>query len=279
VKSEKSGQEKTTIIDAIRAFLSPGYHLLIDGFEGIRFWFRRKLRQAARRGSTFPTKAALCILCVKRPAYVRLAIKNVNSLHLIYPGYKIQIETDDVCALALSRLGRRFDYPSMVEVINRFGKSSDPWQFQKVDCLMNASRNGWVLVDADTIWHSEPVIQPNKVTFLVKAYSFGDSADERQFLSINEMEKAHQWPHYVTGFVSLPPAFYSEELEALSLSWTRKAFSDQKLKRISEEVGVNVAIQTLIPRDQIMTLKEIDGPNDKNVMQSLYYGCSNKIEE
>jgi hypothetical protein len=167
----------------------------------------------------------------------------------------------------------------MVEVMNRFGKSSEPWQVQKVNCLMNASRNGWVLVDADTIWHGEPIIEQNKVTFLVKAYSFEESEDERHFLTTNELEKAHKWPHYVTGFVSLPPAFYSEELATLSLYWTRKAFSEQKLKRISEEIGVNVAIQLLIPRDRIVTLKKIDGPNDRNIMQSLYYGCSNKIEE
>ena len=173
----------------------------------------------------------------------------------------------------------RFDYPGLVDVVNRFGAEKDPWQFQKVACLMEASRNGWVLVDADTIWHGEPEIDPRKVTLLVKAYDFGKNKAESEFLAKNGMTKALSWPHFVTGFVSLPPAFYSEKLAQMTVEWTRKAFSDERLKRISEEIGVNIAVQTLIPREKVTTLKQIDGPNDTYIMQSLYYGCVNEIDE
>ena len=117
------------------------------------------------------------------------------------------------------------------------------------------------------------------MTLLVKAYDFASNQAEKDFLARNGLAKALTWPHFVTGFVSLPTALYSEELAQLTLEWTKKAFSDERLKRISEEIGVNLAIQTLIPREKITTLKESDGPNDRNIMQSLYYGCVNEIDE
>ena len=266
-------------LEPIKGLLRPSYHFARDKGDEIRFWLKRKLCKARRRRTSFPVKGAFCILCVKRPAYALLAVANVNSLHYLYSGYRVHIMTDDAGAAAVNKLISRLDYPGMVEVINRFGSSSEPWQFQKVRCLMEASRNGWILVDADTVWHHEPGVDPRKVTLLVKAYDFGKNEAEKEFLSKNDMKRALGWPHLVTGFVSLPPAFYSDELASLTMEWTKKAFADGKLKRISEEIGVNLAVQSLIPRDRIATLKQADGPNDKNIMQSLYYGCVNEIDE
>ena len=266
-------------LDVLKAPLRPVYHAIRDKGAEMAFWCKRKLRKARRRGESFPTRGTFCILCVKRSAYAWLAVKNVNSLHYLYPGYQIRIMTDDECARAMDRLKAKIDYPDMVQVINRFGRQKEPWQFQKVNCLMESSKNGWVLIDADTIWHSEPKIDHAKVTLLVKAYDFGKNDAEKDFLARNGLAKAFAWPHFVTGFVSLPTAFYSEELAQLTLEWTKKAFLDERLKRISEEIGVNLAVQTLIPREKLATLKESDGPNDRNIMQSLYYGCINEIDE
>jgi hypothetical protein len=263
----------------IKSLLRPLYHFARDTGAEVLFSYKRKLRKLQRRRASFPVKTTFCILCVKRPAYALLAVKNVNSLHFLHPGYRIRIMTDDAGSAAINKLLGRFDYPGMVEVINRFGSSGEPWQFQKVSCLMEAGRNGWILVDADTIWHHEPGVDPGKVTFLVKAYDFGKNEAEKEFLSKNNMKRALGWPHFVTGFVSLPSAFYSEELANLTMEWTRKVFTDRNLKRISEEIGFNLAVQSLIPEDRITTLKQSDGPNDKNIMQSLYYGCINEIDE
>lgn len=264
--------------ERIKSLLRPLYHGAADRLGEILFWCKRKWRKLQRARTTFPVKGNFCILCVKRLAYARLAAKNVNSLHFLYPGYRIHIVTDDICETALGKVGQ-FDYSDMVEVINRFGRGNEPWQFQKVECLMDASRNGWILMDADTIWHGEPKADPEMVTLLVKAYDFGAKEDEKDFLSKNDMTRALSWPHFVTGFVSLPPALYSEQLASLAMEWTKRAFSDVRLKRISEEIGVNLAIQTLVPREKITTLKETDGPNDRYIMQSLYYGCVNDIKE
>ena len=109
--------------------------------------------------------------------------------------------------------------------------------------------------------------------------NFDKDEAEKDFLTRNGLAKAVRWPHFVTGFVSLPASLYSDELARLTLEWTKKAFQDERIKRISEEIGVNLAVQTLIPRDKITTLKESDGPNDKHIMQSLYYGCVNNVDE
>ena len=237
-------------LDVLKAPLRPLYHAIRDKGAEMAFWCKRKLRKARRRGESFPARGTFCILCVKRSAYAWLAVKNVNSLHYLYPGYQIRIMTDDECARAMDRLKAKIDYPDMVEVINRFGRQKEPWQFQKVNCLMESSKNGWVLIDADTIWHSEPKIDHAKVTLLVKAYDFGKNDAEKDFLARNGLAKAFAWPHFVTGFVSLPTALYSEELAQLTLEWTKKAFLDERVKRISEEIGVNLAVQTLIPREK-----------------------------
>ena len=267
------------ILERIKLSLRLLYHAAKDSAAESSFWFRRKTRKWRRDNTSADIKGTLCILCVKRPAYVRLALKNINSLHFIYPGYRVRIITDDICAAVLDKLITNVDYSNLVEVINMFGSGNEPWQFQKVECLMEASRNGWILVDADTIWHGEPVTNPELVTLLVKAYDFGDNKDERAFLAKNSMPQALSWPHFVTGFVSLPTSLYSDTLAKLAMDWTRKVFADDRLKRISEEIGVNLAIQALIPRDKITTLKQSDGPNDKHIMQSLYYGCVNDVQE
>jgi hypothetical protein len=264
---------------ALKAPLRRVYHAVRDKAEEIQFWCKRKWRKIRRRGKAFPVRNTFCILCVKRPAYALLAAQNINSLHYLYPGYQIRIMTDDECVRPLNRLIAKLDYPDMVEVINRFDGQKDPWQFQKVNCLMESSKNGWVLIDADTIWHDEPRIDPEMVTLLVKANVFGENDAEKDFLAKNGIVKALKWPHFVTGFVSLPSSLYSDELARLTLEWTKKAFLDERVKRISEEIGVNLAVQTLIPFEKITTLKESDGPNDRHIMQSLYYGCINEINE
>ena len=267
------------LLKLLKSLLRPSYHFAKDKASEILFWCKRRLRRIRRRGTSFPVKCTFCILCVKRSAYALLAVRNINSLHYLSPGYRIRIVTDNAGAAAVGRVFKRIDYPHMVEVVNSFGKGTEPWQYQKVSCLMEAGRNGWILVDADTIWHGEPKINPGKVTLLVKAYDFGMNEAEREFLSNNGMTQALAWPHFVTGFVSIPPELCTDELAQLTMDWTKKAFLDERLKRISEEVGVNLAVQTLVPRGKITTLKETDGPNDRYIMQSLYYGCVNEIDE
>ena len=163
--------------------------------------------------------SGVCPACSEECQFPALSVSRI----------RIHIVTDDICETALGKVGQ-FDYSNMVEVINRFGRGSEPWQFQKVECLMDASRNGWILMDADTIWHGEPKADPEMVTLLVKAYDFGVKEDERDFLLKNDMTPALSWPHFVTGFVSLPPALYSEELASLAMEWTKRAFSDERLK-------------------------------------------------
>jgi len=264
-------------VNRIREWLRPAYHAARDGAGDLGFWVRRKA--AKLRHAPGSAGQHFAILCVKRTEYVALAVRNINSLHLQNAGNRVTVFADRRCADALDRVHRRLDYPRQVDVVDRFGNDSRPWQLLKVEALMEAAREGWILVDADTIWHDQPVVDPQRITFLVRAYDFGEVAAERAFLATWRRLDLLEAPHFVTGFMSIPSRCYSDALRASCLEWTARVFEDPKLKRISEEIGVNIALQSAFPREQITTLKASDGPNDKAIMQSLYYGCTNQIEE
>ena len=52
-----------------------------------------------------------------------------------------------------------------------------------------------------------------------------------------------------------------------------------EIKRLSEELAVNLSTQLHYPKDMVVTLKEVDGTKNRTKMESLYYGCKNRITE
>jgi hypothetical protein len=262
----------------VRQVLAPAYHKAKDLTEKVAFFARRKATKIYRLGRTRPTVTTFVVLCVKRNEYARLVVANVNSLHVLNPAYSFRIFVDNACVAAFNR-GSGFDYPSLVSIENRYGNDARPWQLLKVESLMTAAEHGWALVDADTVWHGEPTISQEKITFLVRAYNFGEIEAEREFLHANGRTDLLKAPHFVTGFVNIPRSLYNEELRMSTVKWTERAFSDERLRRISEEIGVNIAVQSAFRPEKIQALKETDGPNDRHIMQSLYYGCINDIKE
>jgi hypothetical protein len=50
-------------------------------------------------------------------------------------------------------------------------------------------------------------------------------------------------------------------------------------RRLSEEFAVNLAIQSNYPPEKLVVLKSKDGWGNKKLLQSLYYGCGNQINE
>jgi hypothetical protein len=262
----------------VRRILAPTYHKAKDFVEKAAFFARRKTTKLSRLGRTRPTVGTFVVLCVKRAEYARLVVANVNSLHFLNPAYSFRIFVDNACAAAFNKVSG-FDYPSLVSIENRYGDDARPWQLLKVESLMTAAEQGCALVDADTVWHGEPTISQEKITFLVRAYAFGEIDAEREFLQVNGRTDLLKAPHFVTGFVNIPRSLYNEELRKSSITWTERAFSDERLRRISEEIGVNIAVQSAFRPEKIQALKETDGPNDRHIMQSLYYGCVNDIKE
>jgi hypothetical protein len=264
-----------TFRDRVRSF----YHSVLDRGRAILLWTTRKYTKLRRAGRLGGLGDHFLILCVKRPEYVPLTIRNINSLHLQSTGNTVTVYADSVCSPVFERQLRKLDYPGRVQIVNRFEDDRRPWQLLKVEALMHAARKDWILVDADTIWHAQPVIDKTKITFLVKAYRFGDIEAERAFLVESGKKDLLSAPHFVTGFVSIPSRFYSDSLHRQCVEWTQRVFGQASLRRISEEIGVNIAVQSSFPLTNLTALKQSDGPNDTEIMQSLYYGCTNNIEE
>ena len=67
--------------------------------------------------------------------------------------------------------------------------------------------------------------------------------------------------------------------------WNNKLnfIKDEKIKtetkRISEEIAINLAVQSNFPNTIISSLKKDGHPKNIEIIQSTYYGCANRIIE
>lgn len=231
------------------------------------------------------------VMCVKRPAYAELVIKNINSLHYHNPAHQVTVFADRVCAKMLQQSVKRLHYPEQVHVVNYFKTLKYPWQYAKVETLIEAALRQMILMDADSIWHADPHIDPQKVMFLVKAYAVKDHPSEKQVVTVLFRKPAwKRYVHYVTGFVSIPSPYMTPQLVKKMRAYVRKMYMSKftflkdpaeraSFQRLAEEIAVSFAVQECIPKKMITTLKEVDGPGNTAVLQSLYYGCANQIKE
>ena len=243
--------------------------------------FLRSIRATHGAGYGF------ALLCVKREPYAIMAIENINSLHFLNPRHSFVIYADDICESVLAENMRRFDYPEKVRVVNAYGSADKPWQRYKIETIIDSSRKGLIFTDADGIWHDDPKIGREEVTLLVLAYPIRSNAIETKvcehlFSDIG----AGAFDHYVTGFVSIPAKLMTDGLADDMRKRTDALLDDpfsflelekdrENIRRLSEELGMNIALQS--NGLSIDTLKKSDGPKDRNILQSLYYGCANEI--
>jgi len=227
------------------------------------------------------------ILCIKKPIYASLVQDNINSLHIYNPRHRFTIITDSACLPSLEKL--TFDYPKQVKFLNNYSDDPRPWQFIKIDTAFLAAEMNTILVDADTLWWSDPVVPAEGVVFQVKNKRFFDWHDEKISLShIFGDQVQKEAFHYVTGFLRIPSTYVTPKLKEAVISLATKLWSfpqDTKiplqnptgLQRLCEEIALGYTLQTFIPPESITTLKENDPYNDKNTMQSLYYGAINGV--
>lgn len=261
----------------------------------VKWYTRRKIRRSYRllrkqflkNESRATGQYDFAIVCVKRPAYVQMAMDNINSLHFLNEKHRLTIYCDQVCLEEFSRIRQFLDYPEKVRALDFFGKAEKPWQYYKIETLITASKSDQILVDADSFWYHEAQINREVITMLVLAYEIKSNPTES--LVINELFKdcpAAKLKHYVSGFVSIPSRFMDSKLESnlrrrvtllLDNPLDFLGESDRRnIRRLAEELAVNISIQLDYP-GEIQTLKSNDGPKDRKIVQSLYYGCANQI--
>ena len=231
------------------------------------------------------------ILCIKKIIYADMVIENINSLHYLNSNHKISIYCDTLCYEYLKSKRNKFDYLSNVEIINSYQIADRPWQFYKIETLIIASKQGAVLTDADGIWHDDPIFDKDKITLLVVANKIKEN-DKEKLLVENIFLKTEwvEFNHYVTGFIYIPSNYMTDKLVedlrknneliySYSLNFIIDASSRDGLRRLSEELSINLSLQSHYPAKVFSTLKSDDGPGSQISLQSLYYGCLNNVNE
>lgn len=266
----------------------------IDKVQYVVYWLRKEIQVVLRSWQVdsrqFQSRS-FSILCVKRLAYVDLVIRNINSLHFHNPKHTVQIFADTVCAEELTRKWKQLDYPSQVTLRNEYTDAKQPWQYLKIETLIAASKSNSVLIDADSMWFGDPHISKDDVTFLVAAYPFKDNHWEKKILNqVFQATETTRYLHYVTGLVSIPSVMMTKTLENRLRRGVKSLFTfdysfigdkmvAESIKRLSEEIVISYVVQESVPYSRIRIVKESDGPGNKQIIQSLYYGCSNIILE
>lgn len=258
----------------------------------LKLFLRRKFWKVFGGFRTKKNSYTFAILCIKKTEYADMAIVNVNSLLSLNPTHKFVLYCDTICAKYLESKKKKFDYPDNVTILGKYGVTEKAWQYYKIEVHIEAAQNNMIDTDADGIWHDDPVLDRSKITMLAHAHNFSDKPNEITTLK-NLFPGNPEWlkfRHCVAAFVSMPSRFMNQKVaddmrrindtifsHPFDFLPTEKERGDAR--RLSEEFAVNLAIQSNYSQEDLVVLKSEDGWGNKNILQSLYYGCGNQINE
>jgi len=231
------------------------------------------------------------MLCFRRPVYVGLAISSINSLHYFNPRHRVTLYLDAVCLQEFGRQKSRLDYKDYVRGVLIEDDPAAPWQLTKLRLVLLSASQGIPFVDADSRWHLDPapLLDPDCVTYLVEVNRLRNVPAECAL--VERGLGRPEWKdlrHYNTGFVSIPGKYCSEEFKGechslarqildFSLTEGVRAEEGRLLRHVCEELALSLAAQIAIGPDNIRTLKAEDGPGNRRVIESFYYGALHGI--
>lgn len=263
----------------------------IDRCEFIIWRWRQQYRR--KRRQTLPQRLSyshrFCTLCVKRTVYVDFAIDQINSLHYYNPYHVFDILGDDTCQKYFETQKHRLDYPANTAFVSLTKETPESWQHYKIEALQYAIEHDGILMDADMYWYADPVVGQWQALFFTHAYFIKDEFAEKQL--VTKVFRHPEWaefPHYTTGVLYLPYSLYTpslkNKLETYIKVQTDQSYSFLKspaqkdiLRRLVDEMAINLAFQTSLPPTQITTLKATDSPGNRQTVLSMYYGSMNRI--
>lgn len=228
------------------------------------------------------------ILCIKKEAYVDLVIRQANSLHYYNPTHKFVVYTDNICSEVLEKNRSLFDYPNQITIKNAFENPTQSWTYYKMEMRIENSRLGGIDIDADMVWHGDPVIDRTRPIMFAPAFVFKDN--EIQSEMILKLFGKPEWlpyTHFVSAFVSIPPEFMTEKLAKdareyvkIMLEHPLDFISEQAVKnsirRTSEEIAICLALQSNFPSLTI-PLKKDGNKKNRELLEPIYYGCENEV--
>lgn len=228
------------------------------------------------------------ILCIKKEAYVDLVIRQANSLHYYNPTHKFVVYTDNICSEVLEKNRSLFDYPNQITIKNAFENPTQSWTYYKMEMRIENSRLGGIDIDADMVWHGDPVIDRTRPIMFAPVFVFSEYKPQKDL--ILEIFRKPEWvafTHFVSAFVSIPPEFMTNQLENDARMYVKMILDNpltfmsnqsdrDETYRVSEEISICLALQSNYPG--LTKSLKIDGnKKDKYLLEPIYYGCENKI--
>jgi hypothetical protein len=278
------------LLKKLKDIIKPIYYAVLRAKLVARrktYRFIRKFVLAKRE-----TSYSFAILCIKKTAYADMAITNINSLHVLNPTHTFTLYCDTISANYLNIKKKKFDYPNQIIIRDAYGVAVKAWQYYKIEVHIEAAKKGQIDTDADGVWHHDPILDRSKITMLAYVRNFTEEPNEVATLThlFPERKDYLTYRHCVAAFVSMPPQFMTPKVAEDMRKINDKIFtnsldflSDEKARgearRLSEEFAVNLAIQGNYPQEELVVLKSEDGWGNKNILQSLYYGAGNKVNE
>ena len=256
-------------------------------------WYvRRKSLVIVRKmiGSKKKNRYSFAILCIKKEAYAELVVRQANSLHYFNPTHTFTVYADQVCAAALKKMLPLFDYPDQITIKDAFGIATKPWTHYKMKMRIEVSRAGGVDIDADMVWHGDPVLDRSRPLMFAPARLFKEHRAESAV--ITQLFKKPEWleyTHFISAFVSIPPKFMTEAFANDAQRFVDMILDNPldfiateeergELRRVSEEISICFALQTHYP-GLTAPLKKDGGRKNKELVEPIYYGVENRVTE
>lgn len=254
---------------------------IVDVLEIQVFALKRLIRRHLRQltGIVGESKGQLfATLCVKQTRYAEMALFNINSLHYINPHHRWRIYCDEDCANYLKSHLWQLDYPGQMQIIEICSKATKPWQYYKLQALISVSRDNGALVDADSRWYAEPPINDKSARLLTCAYELSENIEEMEYLhNLFPQIEFKGFKHYATGYIYIPKDYLDSKFtDTLWMAFNMIQENMSNFGRLADELAINIALQSNTTH-KIEVLKDADGPGNRHILQSYYYGCWNSI--
>lgn len=250
--------------------------------------FYRKFKTPRADTQTNKEPYMFAILCIKKSIYADLVVRQANSLHYFNPTHTFVVYADDICADALEKNRGKFDYPNQITVKRAFGVATLPWQIYKINMRIENARLGGIDIDADMVWHDDPVIDRTRPVMFAPARIFNENpAETAVILQIFKKPEWLSFTHFVSAFVSIPPKFMTEKLGEDArycvkmmlenpLTFVPEQSERDEIHRCSEEIGICFALQSNYP-GLTQPFKRDGGRKNKQVLEPIYYGSENRV--
>tara|TARA_R110000803_G_scaffold210073_1_gene280962 strand:- start:706 stop:1431 length:726 start_codon:yes stop_codon:yes gene_type:complete len=220
------------------------------------------------------------ILAIKDGNYLKLAINNINSYHKLDKHQKFNLYLDEVCLGVYKQNVSKLTDSDNVTV--KIIETDKYWQYAKILIFEDFfQKEDFIIIDADSLWYSLPTISDDKITYLSESHKINKGPN-----NINDYNDLSKFIEGITpemtnnqiGFLSIPKILHSR---GLIEEWFDLCDKIENSNEVREDINrqceqLSISLLTQMKKIPFLFLKEIEGLNNKNIVESLYWSCRGK---